>query len=86
MPRLDVVPWWVRVGYEIPLIDRYAHVWMWAHGGWRSVHLPPSLQGDQAGVRAPRRPLLPEMQPGGGAINAATGGPAGLRWPFRTSS
>jgi hypothetical protein len=32
-PRLDVVPWWVRVWYELPLIDRYAHAWMWSHGG-----------------------------------------------------
>lgn len=33
-PRPDVMPWWVRVWYELPLLDRYAHAWMWAHGGW----------------------------------------------------
>jgi len=64
MPRLDVVPWWVRVGYAIPLIDRYAHVWMWAHGGWEVRPPSPLPPGDQAGVREPRQPLLPEMQPG----------------------
>jgi len=64
MPRLDVVPWWVRVWYEIPLIDRYAHVWMWAHGGWEVRPPSPLPPGDQAGVGEPRQPLLPEMQPG----------------------
>jgi hypothetical protein len=63
MPRLDVVPWWVRVGYEIPLIDRYAHVWMWAHGGWEVRPPSPLPPGDQASVPEPRQPLLPEMQP-----------------------
>jgi hypothetical protein len=81
MPRLDVVPWWVRVWYEIPLIDRYAHVWMWAHGGWEVRPPSPLPPGDQAAVREPRQPLLPE-QPRGGATNAARGGPAGLREPF----
>jgi uncharacterized protein YjbJ (UPF0337 family) len=28
------MPWWVRVWYELPLLDRYAHAWMWARGGW----------------------------------------------------
>jgi hypothetical protein len=62
--RLDVVPWWVRVWYELPLIDRYAYAWMWAHGGWEV--LPPSAAppGDQAGAREPCDPLLPGLQPG----------------------
>jgi hypothetical protein len=45
LPRLDLAPWWVRVWYELPLLDRYAHVWLWAHGGWEVR--PPT---------APRRP------------------------------
>jgi hypothetical protein len=63
-PRLDVVPWWVQVWYELPLIDRYAHAWMWSHGGWEVR--PPSitLPGDQAGVRERRGPVLPGVQPG----------------------
>jgi hypothetical protein len=33
-PRLDRVPWAVRAWYEVPFLDRYAHAWMWGHGGW----------------------------------------------------
>lgn len=33
-PRLDRVPAWVRLWYRTPLVDRYAHGWMWEHGGW----------------------------------------------------
>jgi hypothetical protein len=33
--------WWVQVWYELPLIDRYAHAWMWSHGGWEVR--PPSI-------------------------------------------
>jgi hypothetical protein len=33
-PRLDLVPWWARVWYHLPFIDRYAHAWMWRHGAW----------------------------------------------------
>lgn len=32
--RLDRVPLWVRLWYATPLVDRYAHVWMWEHGGY----------------------------------------------------
>ena len=39
-PRFDRVPPWVRLWYRIPFIDRYAHAWMWRHGGWDV--LPPS--------------------------------------------
>jgi hypothetical protein len=46
-PRLDMAPWWVRVWYGTPLIDRYAHAWLWYHGGWNVVPpeawTPPSL-------------------------------------------
>jgi hypothetical protein len=63
-PRLDVVPWWVQVWYELPLIDRYAHAWMWSHGGWEVRPPPITLPGDQAGVREPRGPVLPGVQPG----------------------
>ena len=33
-PRFDRVPRWVRVCYGTPFADRYAHAWMWRHGGW----------------------------------------------------
>jgi hypothetical protein len=58
-PRLDIVPWWVQVWYELPLLDRYAHAWMWWHGGWE-VRPPDSTRpGQQAGVREPRGPAHP---------------------------
>ena len=34
VPLLRSMPWWVRVWYRAPLIDRYAYEWMWWHGGW----------------------------------------------------
>jgi len=43
-PRLDRVPRWVRVWYRTPLVDRYAYVWMWNHGGWDV--LPPGPEPD----------------------------------------
>jgi hypothetical protein len=39
VPRLDRVPAWVRLWYRTPFADRYAHAWMWEHGGWDT--LPP---------------------------------------------
>ncbi len=40
--RLDRVPSWVRLWYRAPFVDRYAHAWMWEHGGWDV--LPPAAQ------------------------------------------
>jgi hypothetical protein len=63
-PRPDVMLWWVRVWYALPLLDRYAHAWMWAHGGWEvrpPLGAPP---GDHAGVREPREPVPPGRQSG----------------------
>ncbi len=37
VPRLDRVPRWVRAWYHTPLVDRFAHSWMWHHGGWDVV-------------------------------------------------
>jgi hypothetical protein len=55
-PRLDRVPRWVRIWYQVPFIDRYAHVWMWAHGGW-DTDAPPGAAGPEtAGVREPLGP------------------------------
>lgn len=34
-PRIDLAPWWVRVWYRVPFVDRYAYVWMWHHGCWQ---------------------------------------------------
>jgi hypothetical protein len=39
-PRWDRVPAWVRFWYRTPFADRYAHAWMWRHGGWDV--LPPA--------------------------------------------
>jgi hypothetical protein len=33
-PRLDRVPVWARLWYSTALLDRYAHAWLWYHGGW----------------------------------------------------
>ena len=44
-PRLDRVPAWVRLWYKTPLVDRYAHAWMWEHGGWDV--LPPNAADSQ---------------------------------------
>jgi len=43
-PRLDRVPGWVRLWYKTPLLDRYAHAWMWEYGGWDV--LPPGAAPD----------------------------------------
>jgi hypothetical protein len=40
--RLDRMPWWVRVGYHIPLLNRSASAWMWSHGGFDV--LPPLVK------------------------------------------
>jgi hypothetical protein len=40
--RLDRVPAWVRLWYATPLLDRYAHAWMWEHGGYDV--LPPTAE------------------------------------------
>jgi hypothetical protein len=55
LPKLERIPRWARIWYRVPFVDRYAHVWMWAHGGWDV--LEPSGPGpDAAGVREPLRP------------------------------
>jgi hypothetical protein len=33
-PAPERMPWWVRVWSHVPLVDRYAHEWMWHHGGY----------------------------------------------------
>ena len=33
-PRVDRAPRWARVWYRTPFIDRFAHAWLWRHGGW----------------------------------------------------
>jgi len=61
VPRPERAPRWVRWWYRSPLIDRYAHPWMWWHGAWDVV--PPAARapgsGGAAGVREPRRPVAP---------------------------
>ncbi len=47
--RLELMPVWVRVWYYTPLIDKYAYVWMWNHGGWE---IPSSNDPD---LRIPHR-------------------------------
>jgi hypothetical protein len=41
-PRLDRMSWWVNASSRIPLIDRYADVYMWNHGGWETLPAPSS--------------------------------------------
>lgn len=36
-PRMDRVPAWVRLWYGTPLVDRYAHAWLWHQGGYDVV-------------------------------------------------
>jgi hypothetical protein len=60
-PRPDLMPWWVKVWYRTPFIDRWAHAWMWRHGGWE-VEPPPGPSdgpGEPSGDREPRRPTPP---------------------------
>jgi len=63
-PRLDVMPWWVRVWYALPLLDRSAHAWMWANGGWEVCPPPGGSPVEHTGGREPRDPLLPGRQSG----------------------
>lgn len=37
VPRADLMPRWVRVCNHTPFVDRFAHAWMWSHGGWEVV-------------------------------------------------
>jgi hypothetical protein len=57
-PRLGDVPVWVRLWYRTPFVDRWAHVWMWHHGGWE-IRPHPTEPG--AGDREPRRPVPPPV-------------------------
>lgn len=54
--RRDLMPMWVRAWYRLPLIDRYAYVWMWHHRCWE-LSVDDRGFGDLSGVREPRRPL-----------------------------
>ena len=49
-PRLDRVPTVVRAWYELPFLDRYAHAWMWRHGGWDVSPFPSSPAEDGPGA------------------------------------
>src|SRR5262245_15130983 len=33
-PVPERMPLWVRVWYRLPLVDPFAHEWMWSHGGF----------------------------------------------------
>jgi len=33
-PSPELMPWWVRVLYHTPFLDRFASEWMWFHGGF----------------------------------------------------
>src|SRR6266542_4364196 len=52
-----------RAGAKLPLLDRYAHAWMWAHGGWEVRPASTAVPRGHAGLRAPRDPMLPGLQP-----------------------
>jgi RimJ/RimL family protein N-acetyltransferase len=59
------MPWWVRLWYHSPLIDRYAYEWMWFHGGFLvfppdhplSIHGPPP-----GGIRTERLEVRPPTE------------------------
>jgi hypothetical protein len=55
LAMLRGLPWWARIWYRTPFIDRYAYAWMWWHGGWavtpKAGTPPPPVR-----VREPRRP------------------------------
>jgi hypothetical protein len=75
VPRLDRVPWWVRVWYRTPFLDSSASAWMWSHGGFdvlpRSVKLPPPPEPPPASAASVVLPLsgegvyLGDMRSGG---------------------
>lgn len=52
-PRLHAVPWWVRIWYRTPIVDRFAHLWMWDHGGFAVV--PPGQLDEFEGWLRERR-------------------------------
>lgn len=45
LARPERMPWWVRLWYGTPFMDRLASEWMWRHGGFDvlppSVNIPP---------------------------------------------
>ncbi len=86
VPRLHRMPWWVRVWYHTPFLDRRARAWMWSHGGFdvlpRSVKLPPQPPppaSSSASIVLPltgQRVQLGEMQwddPSPGLVHALGG-------------
>lgn len=57
-PTPERMPLWVRLLYRLPFVDRYAHMWMWSHGGFMvfppdhpwSIHgVPEDDRGAEAG-------------------------------------
>ena len=36
-PRPDRMRLWLRVAYHVPILDRWAHEWMWWRGGFDVV-------------------------------------------------
>jgi len=47
--RLDRAPRWARVWYGTPLVDRYAHAWLWYHGGFDVVPPDAWAPGPESG-------------------------------------
>ena len=45
-PRRGRVPAWVRLWCRAPLLDRYAHAWMWEHRGWDVLPPRPGAEPD----------------------------------------
>jgi hypothetical protein len=64
VPRSDRVPWWVRVCYHTPFLERRASTWMWSHGGFdvlpRSVRPPPPPEPPPASAASVVLPLSGE--------------------------
>jgi hypothetical protein len=54
VPRVDLMPRWVRLWYRTPFIDRFAHAWMWKRGGWEVLPPPGSSGRPLEGYGPPR--------------------------------
>lgn len=54
--RLDLAPRRIRLLYRLPLVDRYACIWMWHHACWE-VH--PFVWPEQDGVGRIGQPPRP---------------------------
>ena len=72
-PLLRPMPWWVRIWYRTPFIDRYAYEWMWWHGGWAVLEPEDNPPQDDDGNAGDREPRTPRPVTGGGTAARSLG-------------